>query len=110
MAIRGEIFSSQVQTEKRTYFFNVKENRTGSHFLNLVESTILLIIINMNLFKKNNQKQMELHNSSTGETPVINDNVNHPSHYNQYPIEIIDMMVAVFGKEATFHFCLLNSF
>lgn len=64
----------------------------------------------MNLFKKNNQKQMELHNSSTGETPVINDNVNHPSHYNQYPIEIIDMMVAVFGKEATFHFCLLNAF
>ena len=39
MAIRGEIFSSQVQTAKRTYFFNVKENRTGSHFLNLVEST-----------------------------------------------------------------------
>ena len=39
MSIRGEIFSSQVQTEKRTYFFNVKENRTGSHFLNLVEST-----------------------------------------------------------------------
>ncbi len=39
MAIRGEIFSSQVMTEKRTYFFNVKENRTGSHFLNIVEST-----------------------------------------------------------------------
>lgn len=39
MAIRGELFSSQVITEKRTYFFNVKENRTGSHFLNLVEST-----------------------------------------------------------------------
>ena len=39
MAIRGEIFSSQVQTEKRTYFFNVKENRMGSHFLNNVEST-----------------------------------------------------------------------
>ena len=39
MAIRGEIFSSQVQTEKRTYFFNVKENRMGSHFLNIVEST-----------------------------------------------------------------------
>ena len=38
MAIRGEIFSSQVMTEKRTYFFNVKEDRTGSHFLNIVES------------------------------------------------------------------------
>lgn len=38
MAIRGEIFSSQVITDKRTYFFNVKEDRTGCHFLNLVES------------------------------------------------------------------------
>ena len=38
MAIRGEIFSSQFTTDKRTYFFNVKENRTGSHFLNIVES------------------------------------------------------------------------
>lgn len=38
MAIRGELFSSQFMTDKRTYFFNVKENRTGSHFLNIVES------------------------------------------------------------------------
>lgn len=38
MAVRGEIFSSKVITEKRTYFFNVKEDRTGSHFLNIVES------------------------------------------------------------------------
>ena len=38
MAIRGEIFSSQVQTEKRTYFFNVKENRNGDVFLQVVES------------------------------------------------------------------------
>lgn len=64
----------------------------------------------MNLFKKNNQKQMELHNPSTGETLKVNDNVNHPSHYNQYPIEIIDMMIVLFGKEATFYFCLLNAF
>ena len=38
MAIRGEIFSSQVQTEKRTYFFNVKENYKGDMYLNIVES------------------------------------------------------------------------
>ena len=38
MAIRGEIFSSHVMTDKRTYFFNVKEDRTGSHFLNIVEN------------------------------------------------------------------------
>ena len=64
----------------------------------------------MKLFNKNKQEKMNQHNPSTGETPKINDNVNHPSHYNQYPIEIIDMMIAVFGKEATFHFCLLNAF
>lgn len=38
MGTRGEIFSSKANTAKRTYFFNVKENRTGDVFLNLVES------------------------------------------------------------------------
>ncbi len=39
MGIRGEVFSSRVLTEKRTYFFNVKENRKGDLFMNIVEST-----------------------------------------------------------------------
>lgn len=38
MGIRGEVFSSRVLSEKRTYFFNVKENRNGDLFLNIVES------------------------------------------------------------------------
>ncbi len=38
MGIRGEVFSSRVQTEQRTYFFNVKENRRGDLFMNIVES------------------------------------------------------------------------
>jgi hypothetical protein len=38
MGTRGEIFSSKANTAKRTYFFNVKENRTGDVFLNIVES------------------------------------------------------------------------
>lgn len=36
--------------------------------------------------------------------------VNHPKHYNQYPLEVIDMMVNLFGIEAVYHFCLLNAF
>lgn len=64
----------------------------------------------MKLFNKNKQEKMNLHNPSTGETLKVNDNVNHPVHYNQYPIEIIDMMIIMFGKEATFNFCLLNAF
>lgn len=38
MGIRGEVFSSKTSTGKRTYFFNVKENRHGDLFLNIVES------------------------------------------------------------------------
>jgi hypothetical protein len=36
--------------------------------------------------------------------------VNHPAHYNQGKYECIDVMVELFGKEATQHFCLLNAF
>ena len=38
MGIRGEVYTSKVTSGKRTYFFNVKENRKGDLFLNLVES------------------------------------------------------------------------
>lgn len=38
MGIRGEIFSAKASTGKRTYFFNIKENRHGDLFLNMVES------------------------------------------------------------------------
>ncbi len=38
MGIRGEVFSTKAITDKRTYFFNVKENRHGDLFLNVVES------------------------------------------------------------------------
>lgn len=36
--------------------------------------------------------------------------VNHPYHYNQYPIETIDMMLAIWGKEKTITFCEMNAF
>jgi hypothetical protein len=38
MGVRGEIFSSKVMLQNRTYFFNVKENRMGDLYLNIVES------------------------------------------------------------------------
>lgn len=36
--------------------------------------------------------------------------VNHPSHYNNYSIEVIDMMVKIYGFEATINFCEMNAF
>jgi len=38
MGLRGEVFSTRANSDKRTYFFNVKENRHGDLFLNIVES------------------------------------------------------------------------
>jgi len=32
--------------------------------------------------------------------------VDHPKHYNQYPIEVIDMMVSIWGKEKAIDFCI----
>jgi len=38
MGVRGELFSTKVILQNRTYFFNVKENRLGDIYLNIVES------------------------------------------------------------------------
>jgi len=38
MGIRGEIFSNKIMLPNRTYFFNIKENRNGDLYLNIVES------------------------------------------------------------------------
>ena len=38
MGVRGELFSTKVSLPNRTYFFNVKENRLGDLYLNIVES------------------------------------------------------------------------
>ena len=38
MGVRGEIFSTRMICEGRTYFFNVKQNRMGDLYLAIVES------------------------------------------------------------------------
>ena len=38
MGIRGELFSTRLLLPNRTYFLNVKENRMGDFYLNIVES------------------------------------------------------------------------
>lgn len=36
--------------------------------------------------------------------------VNHPQHYNNYDVEVIEMMEKVFGLEETIAFCKLNAY
>lgn len=38
MGARGELYTTEVYLENRSYFFNVKENRNGDVFLQVVES------------------------------------------------------------------------
>lgn len=38
-----------------------------------------------------------------------NNTVNHPNHY-QGKNECIDVMIAIFGKEAVKHFCMCNAY
>ena len=38
MGARGELFTTQIYLDNRSYFFNVNENRTGDVFLQIVES------------------------------------------------------------------------
>lgn len=41
MGLRGELYTTEITLDNRTYFFNVKENRTGDVFLQVVESKSL---------------------------------------------------------------------
>ena len=44
------------------------------------------------------------------EQTMINRAVQHPPHYNQYPIEVIDMMERIFGTEKTIDWCIMTAF
>jgi hypothetical protein len=49
-------------------------------------------------------------NDSINPQNSIQMEINHPKHYNQYPVEVIDMMIRIFGEEQTRTFCILNAF
>lgn len=40
----------------------------------------------------------------------MNDNVNHPNHYNKYPVEVLDLMLSIWGREKVIDFCIMNAF
>lgn len=43
-------------------------------------------------------------------TRTVNDNVNHPSHYETGKFECIDVMLETQGLEAVKNFCICNAF
>ena len=56
----------------------------------------------------------KLYNQDTPDSDEKNndsyENVYHPNHYNNYDVEVIDMMERIWGPEKTAIFCELNAF
>lgn len=42
--------------------------------------------------------------------PQSYEHVNHHKHYNNYSVEVIDMMVSIYGIEATATWCEMTDF
>ena len=62
--------------------------------------------------KMNDEKVIHLHKKVFGDEEnrsYTDEKVNHPVHY-QGKNECIDVMVAMFGKEAVKHFCMCNAY
>lgn len=58
--------------------------------------------------EKNGMTNMnEMQSESQPMTPEM---VNHPQHYNNYNIEVIDMMERIWGPKMVAVWCLLTSF
>ena len=38
------------------------------------------------------------------------DQVNHPTHYNQYEIETIEMIIRIWGKQRAAEWCEITAF
>ena len=37
------------------------------------------------------------------------EHVNHPNHYNNYSVEVIDMIIKIYGKEAAAQWCEITA-
>lgn len=60
--------------------------------------------------KKDTRSRTQYHNGTTSVNDEQYEEVNHPQHYNNYDVEVIDMMERIFGKKETAIFCKLNAF
>ena len=63
--------------------------------------------------KQNNTTNGTLLSTIDNDNTITNDNyeqVNHPSHYNNYGKEVIDMMESIWGTEKLIAFCEMNAF
>lgn len=57
-----------------------------------------------------NVKSVNTEYDNSGSEEDSYEMVNHPSHYNNYDVEVIEMMKKIWGVIATYNFCQMNAF
>lgn len=67
-------------------------------------------IINNIMEDIKNEKIKNLINNFKNKPEQKYEMVNHPTHYNNYDKEVIEMMIDIWGKDETAIFCKLNAF
>ena len=86
---------------------NVINNNNIKPNITIIENPVKdNVISNEDTINNNNNNNISIEDNN-------NDNyemVNHPSHYNNYDIEAIDMMARIWGPEATAQFCIMTAF
>jgi len=110
MGVRGELFSTRIILPNRTYFFNVKENRMGDLYLNIVESknketggfdrqSVILFADDLQQFLKGFDESLKVmekavrekrHGAPTGgreDKPYRREKHNHSEEFNHEPHE-----------------------
>lgn len=58
----------------------------------------------------NASEERELQAEDILDIEIIANAVNHPSHYNNYSVEVLEMMRRIWGDEKVAIFCELNAF
>lgn len=59
---------------------------------------------------RNNEKHTPYFDMINEEEMGSYEMVNHPTHYNNYSVEVIDMMISIWGIEATITWCEMTAF
>lgn len=64
----------------------------------------------LGMCENNIRNNKTTNNTNTTDNNTQYEYVNHPSHYNNYSMEVIDMMRKIYGDENTALFCEMNAF
>jgi hypothetical protein len=118
----GKVNDRVKNLEDRLYrFYDTLSEDTRNVYFDTTNPIVIKAILRDNAPKKDSTIEVDLPFGPTNaelkeeieqktETSTQYEYVNHPSHYNNYSMEVIDMMVKLWGPENTATFCEMNAY